>query len=37
MLGDAQEGRGSTEKDRDENVEANSGGFMDTQDKEWAR
>ena len=34
MLGDAQEGRGSAEKDGDENVEANSGGFTETQDKE---
>ena len=34
MLSDAQEGRGSTEKDGDENVEVNSWGFTETQDKE---
>ena len=34
MIGDAQEGRGSAEKDEEENVEANSGGFTETQSKE---
>ena len=34
MLGDAQERRRPAEKDGDENVEENSGGFIERQDKE---